>query len=90
MPKFISAPIENKWSVKATCKGRAGCGYTYEYYVADVRKDTFKVSGYDFNDTADWQMKAFVYCGNCKREIVLNSVPQVVINNAPREKGFGK
>lgn len=87
MPEFVSAPIVEPWYVTVACPK---CEYVYRYFEDDVLMDTFKVSGYDFDGTADWQMKPFVYCGNCNKEITLKDVPKRVIERAPREKGFGK
>lgn len=89
MPELVGKPRED-WTVEVKCGGPYGCGYTYRYTEQEILKDTFKVSGYDFDGSADWQMKPFVYCGNCKREITLTNVPPRVLDKAPREKGFGK
>lgn len=87
-PELVEKPKED-WSVVLKCPR---CEYTYKYHESEFLKDTFKVSGYDFDGTAKWVMKPFVYCGNCSRELTFlpSDIPARVFEKAPREKGFGK
>lgn len=86
MPELVDKPKED-WHIDVKCGSAYGCGYTYRYTEDEILKDTFKVSGYDFNGSANWKMMPFIYCGNCRRTIMLKQgIPSRVFNKARHEE----
>lgn len=61
MAEILSKPSAD-WKAVLDC---SKCGTTARYTEDDLQYDTFKMSGYDFNDTADWQGHYFVQCPTC-------------------------